>query len=81
VTRFLAALRRFFRWFTVDAEVVRFLRGRGEVADAPGCVESMTFQACPVNHTPHWCCEPPYGWELDADQFLAEIERYLKEQA
>jgi hypothetical protein len=39
VTRFLAALRRFFRWFTVDAEVVRFLRTRGEVADAPEPVQ------------------------------------------
>jgi hypothetical protein len=35
VTRFLAALRRFWYPFSVQAEVVRFLRTRGEVADAP----------------------------------------------
>jgi hypothetical protein len=35
VTRFLAALRRFWYPFTVQAEVVRFLRTRGEVAEAP----------------------------------------------
>jgi hypothetical protein len=75
VTRFLAALRRFFHWFTVDAEVDRLRRARGEVAEVPATC------ACGAHDLLGRPLPDPDPFDQDADvgeRLADEIEDYLR---